>query len=180
MGLFHSDTNIWTPNLAATRFRETEYVCRLSIIPVLLKPICSGRTTSLPLPVLLVSFSFIIRFKIHNRFFFIHIHTLKVQTGVCGCAADSGGTTGFILSDKRSGHWHALCLCGKYYNWRTIEGLQLVMVDVVSHYKNIGVYILWKFNVKTCPQCHGSGVLVKACGILFLLCAILCISVPLS
>ena len=53
---------------------------------------------------------------------------------------DSGGaSTGFcwcILSDKRSRYWHSLSFCGKCFGWRTIEGLQLVMHNVFSHYQN--------------------------------------------
>ena len=53
---------------------------------------------------------------------------------------DSGGaSTGFcwcILSDKISKYLHSWSFCGKCYNWRIIEGLQLVMHGVVSHYQN--------------------------------------------
>ena len=53
---------------------------------------------------------------------------------------DSGGaSTGFcwcILSDKRSRYNHSWSFCGKCYDWRTIEGLQLVMHNVDSHYQN--------------------------------------------
>ena len=52
---------------------------------------------------------------------------------------DSGGaSTGFcwcILSDKRWRYQHLWSFCGKCYNRRTIEGLQLVMHNVVSHYQ---------------------------------------------
>ena len=53
---------------------------------------------------------------------------------------DSGGaSTGFcwcILTDKRTRYKHPWSFCGKCYDWGTIEGLQVMHNNVVSHYQN--------------------------------------------
>ena len=66
-----------------------------------------------------------------------------MQTGFCGCTADSGGTTGFwwyiyrilLVHFERYqiGILISLFFCGKCHDWRTVDGLKLVMHNIVFH-----------------------------------------------
>ena len=72
---------------------------------------------------------------------------------------DSGiESTGFrwcILGDKGSRCWHSWPFCGKWYAWRTIEGLQLVMHTIVSHYENYWYIFCGKSMLKRVGNVKG-------------------------
>ena len=90
-----------------------------------------------------------------------------MQAWFCGCTTDSGGTMGF---------WWCICritggafrgikdrstsirvfFCGKCYGWQTIDGLHMVIHDVVSH---LLVYFMDDQYQNVSAKCHGDGYL---------------------
>ena len=80
------------------------------------------------------------------------------------------------LHDSVGAFWaikyHSLFFCRKCYDWQTVEGLQLVMHQVVSHYQKILVYILWEIMLKCVRNVTGmaSWCRLVTCKAFFIVC----------